>query len=148
MRKLGITPDDSTGKRSSSNSVHRQLERLIHAKIRFEQFNEGDTGKSRAWLDMPVAKAGWLWWDAQDEEQKALWNSYITPHSLYKKSQSLISEGPELWGDSILSPWRTVAMLSAKQLQLGRGGCHESATGATGPGDPWAKRLGDDHRAG
>src|SRR5712691_13507567 len=28
MRKLGITPDDSTGKRSSANSVHRQLERL------------------------------------------------------------------------------------------------------------------------
>jgi hypothetical protein len=26
---------------------------------------------------MPVAKAGWLWWDAKDEEQKALWNSYI-----------------------------------------------------------------------
>src|SRR5712691_6061332 len=39
-------------------------------------------------------------------------------------------------------------MLSAKQLQLGRGGHYASATGATGPRDPWAKRLGDDHRAG
>src|ERR1043166_4412917 len=38
-------------------------------------------------------------------------------------------------------------MLSSKQLQRERGGCHASATGATGPGDPWAKRLGDDHRA-
>src|SRR5437870_11227280 len=55
---------------------------------------------------------------------------------------------PELWVDCTLSPGRAVAMLSAKQLQLGRGGCHESATGATGPADPWAKRLGDYHRAG
>src|SRR4029434_3060886 len=53
-----------------------------------------------------------------------------------------------LWVDGTLSPGRSVAMLSATQLQLGRGGCHESATGATGPGDPWAKRLGDYHRAG
>ena len=77
MRKLGITPDDSTGKRSSANSVHRQLERLIHARIRFEQCKESDAVKGRGWLDMPVVKAGWLWWDAKDEEQKALWNSYI-----------------------------------------------------------------------
>ena len=28
----------------------------------------------------------------------------VSPHSLYKKPQSLISEGPELWVDSILSP--------------------------------------------
>src|SRR5262249_40063453 len=41
-----------------------------------------------------------------------------------------------------------VAMLPAKQLQLGRGGCHESTTSATGPGDPWTKRLGHYHRAG
>ena len=39
-------------------------------------------------------------------------------------------------------------MLSTPQLQRGRGGRHESATGATGPGNPWAQRLGDDHRAG
>src|SRR3989442_15537066 len=71
----------------------------------------------------------------------------IPPHSLYKKPQSLISEGPELWVDSILSPWRTVVMLSPKQLQREGGGCHASATGATGPGDSGDKRLGDDHRA-
>jgi hypothetical protein len=38
----------------------------------------------------------------------------VTPHSLYKKSQRLISEGPDLGVDSILSPWRAVAMLSSK----------------------------------
>src|SRR5712691_7930693 len=39
-------------------------------------------------------------------------------------------------------------MLSSRELQRGRGGCHESTTRGTGPGDPWAKRCGDDHRAG
>src|SRR5436309_2740597 len=39
-------------------------------------------------------------------------------------------------------------MLSPKRLNCGRGGHHESATGTTGPGDPWAKRPGDHHRAG
>jgi hypothetical protein len=39
-------------------------------------------------------------------------------------------------------------MLSSKQPQLGGGGCQESATDATGPGAPWDKRLGDEHRAG
>jgi hypothetical protein len=31
-------------------------------------------------------------------------NTDLPPHSLYKKSQSVISEGPELWVDSIVSP--------------------------------------------
>src|SRR5712691_3816029 len=39
-------------------------------------------------------------------------------------------------------------MLSPKWLNLERGEHHESATGATGPGDPWAKRPGDHHGAG
>src|SRR6266850_1312040 len=39
-------------------------------------------------------------------------------------------------------------MLSSRELQRGRGGCHESTTRGTGPGDPWAKRFGDYHRAG
>src|SRR6266568_3443062 len=38
-------------------------------------------------------------------------------------------------------------MLSPTELQRGGGGFHESAPGTTGQGDPWAKRLGDDHRA-
>ena len=77
MRKLGITPDDSTGKRSSANSVHRQLERLIYARITIaKELAEG------AWnghfdFDLPVAKARFLWWDARDEEHKALWESFI-----------------------------------------------------------------------
>ena len=61
----------------------------------------------------------------------------ITPHSLYKGPQSLISGGfSEIWVDGIGRPCSAVAMLSPKRLNLGRGGQHESATGATGPGDP------------
>jgi hypothetical protein len=77
MRKLGITPDDSTGKRSSAQSVHRQLERLMHARIRFEQCHTSDGRRGQGWLDMPVAKAGWCWWDTKDEDHIALWNGYI-----------------------------------------------------------------------
>ena len=38
-------------------------------------------------------------------------------------------------------------MLSPTQLRREGGGCHASATGATGPGDPGNKRPGDYHRA-
>lgn len=108
MRKLGIMPDDSTGKRSSANSVHRQLERLIHARIRFEQRRESDTARGQGWLDMPVAKAGWLWWDAKDEEQKALWNSYIVLNDDFFKT---ILTNPV--------PVRMMTLLALKKSPLG-----------------------------
>jgi ABC-type transport system substrate-binding protein len=38
------------------------------------------------------------------EDVKFSFLRYRSPHSLYKKSQSLISEGPEQWVDSVLSP--------------------------------------------
>ena len=77
MRKLGIKPNYSGGQRSSASSVHRQLERLIYARITFEQFTESGTRKGRKWLEMPVAKGGELWWDAKDTEREMLWESYI-----------------------------------------------------------------------
>ena len=39
-----------------------------------------------------------------------------SPHSLYKKSQRLIAEWPDLGVDSIVSLWRAVVMLFPKQL--------------------------------
>ena len=38
------------------------------------------------------------------EDVKFSFLRYRSPHSLYKKSQSLIAEGPEQWVDSVLSP--------------------------------------------
>ncbi len=77
MRKLGLKPDGSTGKRSSANSVHRQIEHLIYARITFEQNMGNGSARGRKWLEMPVAKGGLLWWDAKDTEQKPLWGSFI-----------------------------------------------------------------------
>ena len=108
MRKLGLEPNYGGGKRSSANSVHRQLERLIHARIRFEQCKESDGGRGRGWLDMPVAKAGWLWWDAKEEEQKALWNGYIILNDDFFKT---ILTNPV--------PVRMMTLLALKKSPLG-----------------------------
>src|SRR6266404_3144498 len=64
-----------------------------------------------------------------------------------QKVQKRNFQGAALWMDGPLSPGRAVAMLFPRELELRGGGCHASATGTTGQGDPWAKRLGDDHRA-
>src|SRR5262249_2010104 len=55
----------------------RQLERLLAAHLTFERYGARDGRQSRAWLHMPVAKAGRLWWDEPDEERTPLWGSSI-----------------------------------------------------------------------
>jgi hypothetical protein len=77
LRKVGLSPDGSTGKRSTAKAVHRQLVRLIYAKITFERFTEEGTNNGRQWLDMPLAKGGHLWWDQDDTEQENLLGSFI-----------------------------------------------------------------------
>lgn len=77
LRKVGLSPDGSTGKRSTAKAVHRQLVRLIYAKITFERFTEEGTNTSRQWLDMPLAKGGHLWWDQDDTGQENLLGSFI-----------------------------------------------------------------------
>src|SRR5262249_17759332 len=63
------------------------------------------------------------------------------------KSPKAQFSGAALWIDGPWSPGRAVAMLFPRELQLGEGEFHARATGTTGQRDPWAKRLGDDHRA-
>jgi hypothetical protein len=77
MRKLGLKPDDSTGKRSSTSSVHRQLERLIYARITLTKDLEEGSRRGRLEFELPVAKARELWWDVKDKEREMLWDSYI-----------------------------------------------------------------------
>src|SRR5438552_10911903 len=64
-----------------------------------------------------------------------------------QKVQKRNFQGAALWIDGPLSPGRAMAMLFPRELQLGGGEFHVRATGTTGQGDPWAKRLGNDHRA-
>src|SRR5215471_6678510 len=63
------------------------------------------------------------------------------------KSPKAQFSGAALWIDGPWSPGRAVAMLFPRELQLGGGEFHARATGTTGQRDPWAKRLGADHRA-
>jgi Plasmid encoded RepA protein len=77
MRKLGLKPDGSSGKRSSADSVHRQLERLIYARITLAKDLEDGTRKGRIDFELPVAKARELWWEAKDKDRRMLWDSYI-----------------------------------------------------------------------
>ena len=64
-------------------------------------------GRGRGWLDMPVAKAGWLWWDAKEEEQKVLCNGYIILNDDFFKT---ILANPV--------PVRMMALLALKNLHL------------------------------
>src|SRR5712691_8776319 len=51
-------------------------------------------------------------------------------------------------GQRYFPPMKFSCYALSQAANLGRGGHHESATGATGSGDPWEKRPGDHHGAG
>lgn len=108
MRKLGLTFDDSTGKRSSASSVHRQLERLISAHMTFHRSLDADTRQGREWLHMPVAKGGCLWWDVREEEKAPLFGSYIVLNDDFFK---VILTQPV--------PVRMMSLLALKKSPLG-----------------------------
>src|SRR5262247_1960260 len=78
----------------------------------------------------------WLKSKQRQAEMKIITGSRSTPHWLYPALKNLISEQ---------SFERAVAILYPQRLKLGRGGPHESAIGATGPGTRWDKRTGHHH---
>jgi len=86
MSRLGLKPDDSTGKRSSANSVHRQMERMIYAHIHLSKELEEGSRRGRLDLSLPVAKAACLWWDEKDTEREALWGSYLVLNDDFYKA--------------------------------------------------------------
>lgn len=86
MRKLGLKPNYGGGKRSSANSVHRQLERLISARITIERNIEDGKVKGREGFELPVAAAWRLLWKTQDHEQQMLWDSYIVLNDVFFKA--------------------------------------------------------------
>lgn len=108
MRRLGLKPDGSSGKRSSANSVHRQIERLIYAYIRLSKELEEGQRRGRLDFSLPVAKAACLWWDVNDTERTALWGSYLILNDDFFKA---ILTNPV--------PVRMMTLLALKKSPLG-----------------------------
>jgi hypothetical protein len=108
MRKLGLKSDGSTGKRSSANSVHRQLERLIYAHIRLSKTFEDGSRHGRLDFSLPVAKAVCLWWDENETDREGLWGSYLVLNDDFFKA---ILANPV--------PVRMMSLLALKKSPLG-----------------------------
>jgi hypothetical protein len=79
MREIGLNPNNGgTGaKRSDARRLRDQMERLFRATISFDQTRDEKGRKGTTWLDMKVAPEGVLWWDEEEPEQGALWDSWI-----------------------------------------------------------------------
>lgn len=75
MREIGLNPDNggAGAKRSDARRLKDQMRRLFRARISFEHTEDG----GEAWLDMPVAPVGVLWWDPKAPDQLDLFNSWI-----------------------------------------------------------------------
>lgn len=86
MRKLGLKPNYGGGKRSSANSVYRQLERLISARITIERLIDDGKVRGREGFELPVAAAWRLLWKTKDPEQQMLWDSYIVLNDYFFKA--------------------------------------------------------------
>lgn len=77
MRQLDLDPSHG-GKRGDAQRLHKQMQRLFHAKISFiisQTTNNEQHG--RASIDMQVAPKSQFWWNLKDREQGTLWNSWI-----------------------------------------------------------------------
>jgi hypothetical protein len=75
MRELGLTP--TGGRWGTIPRLREQMNRLFRAKISFDLDKEANGQKGNAWLDMPVAPKGELWWSHKTPEQGTLWQSWI-----------------------------------------------------------------------
>ena len=73
MRKVGLNPDNGTGKRSDAKRLRDQMDRLFNAQISFDQVQE----RGKRWLHMSIAPQGEFWWDLRQPEQGNLWKSWI-----------------------------------------------------------------------
>jgi hypothetical protein len=108
MRKLGLHPNYGGGPRSSTTGIQRQLERLLYARITFEQSTEERARGSRQWFDMPVAKGGALWWDTETVEERAMWGGFVVLNDDFFRA--IITQPV---------PVRMMALLALKKSPLG-----------------------------
>ena len=77
LLKLGLNPENGTGKCSDARRTREQMERLFHASIHFLESlkNEGRNGYAEN--NIQVAAKMVLWWSDKNHEQTALFGSYI-----------------------------------------------------------------------
>jgi hypothetical protein len=76
MRQLGLDPSRG-GKRSDSQRLKDQMQRLFRARISFDTTEDIAGGDLERWLDMQVAPKGQLWWDHKQPLQDDLFHSFI-----------------------------------------------------------------------
>jgi hypothetical protein len=77
MVELGLNPATGGGKRSDARRLRDQMEKLFRSLFSFENYHGDDTRSGKVWLDMQVAPVGELWWSIKDQQQTALWGSWI-----------------------------------------------------------------------
>lgn len=73
MRKVGLSPATGGGKRGDITRLKDQMLRLFRCKVSFDR--EGP--KRDRWLDMQIAPDADLWWDWDEPEQAALFDSWL-----------------------------------------------------------------------
>lgn len=73
MREIGLNPRTGGGKRGDAARLHEQMTRLFGALISFHD----ERAHSVSWVNMPVTRAGTLWWDPARSQQDNLWESWI-----------------------------------------------------------------------
>ena len=91
MREVGLNPNNGTGKRSDSARLREQMSRLFASSISFQHTKNSGGRLGKQWLNMPVSRAGQLWWDPKDPAQGNLWQSWI---ELGEDFYNAITSGP------------------------------------------------------
>lgn len=77
LREVGLNPETGGGKRGDAKRMRDQMVRLFRARISFEYKQGTATAGGLGWVDMAVAPKGYLWWDFNQPEQTALFDSWI-----------------------------------------------------------------------
>ena len=77
LRDVGLNPETGGGKRGDAKRMRDQMVRLFRSRISFE-YKQGSSGAgAMAWVDMAIAPKGYLWWDFNQPDQTALFDSWI-----------------------------------------------------------------------
>jgi len=77
IENVGLNIETGGGKRSDFVRLKNQLHRLFCATIAFEQAPEHNGLQGLRWLQLPVSRAGELWWDPKTPQQLEAFMSWV-----------------------------------------------------------------------